>query len=384
MTVLNQPTGHGSLDALLGDGIRSLDITEAEHVRAVGYYNGLGDVLEDHWQSTRGENVITSQGSFTLGTVVRNIHRNDDIDLDAVAIRDIEKASISQAALKADAGVAVGTYARSQAGLYPTISECHRCWTLTWPGMHLDLLPAIPNLEAPGILITDKDVVQWQESNPVGYAEWFRLRMLPEFLEAREAKARFQIDEVPDWQVKTTLQQSVQALKRHRDIFFTGRLDDRPASVIVTTLAALAYTGGGDLYEVLRSITRTMGDHVLRDSNGNWVVANPVQPKENFADSWEHHPERAQWFFRWLDAAINDFNGFGARTGLNHTLPLLSKSFGERFSIAAGAGYGTRLHTTSNGRGHTLAATGTLVASHATETTRKARRHGFEGGGTPN
>ena len=70
---------------------------------------------------------------------------------------------------------------------------------------------------------------------------------------------RMDIAAVPDWPVKTTLQQTVQALKRHRDIYFTEALDLRPASIIITTLAAHAYRGsGGDLYEVLDDITDRM------------------------------------------------------------------------------------------------------------------------------
>jgi hypothetical protein len=84
--------------------------------------------------------------------------------------------------------------------------------------MHLDLLPAIPNREPDqdGILITDKDVRTWLRSHPMGYAEWFFSRMREAITAAFEAK-RMQIHEVPEWQIKTTLHETVQALKRHRD-----------------------------------------------------------------------------------------------------------------------------------------------------------------------
>ena len=45
-------------------------------------------------------------------------------------------------------------------------------------GFHLDVLPAIPDVEYPstGILLTDVELREWQHSNPIGYATWFRNR----------------------------------------------------------------------------------------------------------------------------------------------------------------------------------------------------------------
>lgn len=46
---------------------------------------------------------------------------------------------------------------------------------------------------------------------------------------------------VPKYQSnKTPLQRAVQILKRHRDIMFAGD-EDKPVSIIITTLAAKAY-----------------------------------------------------------------------------------------------------------------------------------------------
>ena len=131
------------------------------------------------------------------------------------------------------------------------MDEGKRCWTLHYLGFHLDVLPALPNLSAPSdsaIIITDTEVLRWQFSNPIAYADWFHGVMAKEMEDKLKVIAkRMDIAQVPDWQVKTTLQQTVQALKRHRDIYFTDHLDQRPASIIITTLAAHAYRGGGDL-----------------------------------------------------------------------------------------------------------------------------------------
>lgn len=371
----------GSLDRLLGDGLQALDITPTEHAHVTSHYIGLGNELDVHWSATQGHNVISPQGSFLLGTVVRNIHRNDDIDIDCVALRDIDKGSTTQAELKADVGVAARKYAAKPDSEYPAVSQCSRCWTLTWTGMHLDVLPAIPNREIGGtnILITDREVRRWLDSNPAGYAQWFRNRMRDEFLAERLILAKkLEVEDVPDWRVKTTLQQAVQALKRHRDIYFGDRLGDRPPSIIITTLAALAYTGRGDLYDVLREITATMGAHLTR-VDGKWVLPNPAQPAENFADSWTSDPRRAAVFFEWLDNAESTFENLGRRGGLDRTVPLLAEAFGDRFAMAAAQSLGSSVHRTSQNGKLQAVTGGALVAATAGRTVRK---HGFAGGST--
>ena len=60
-----------------------------------------------------------------------------------------------------------------------------------------------------------------------------------EFLAESMQEAR--VEDVPEYQVKTPLQQGIQILKRHRDIMFVEDPDDKPISIIITTLAAHAY-----------------------------------------------------------------------------------------------------------------------------------------------
>ena len=381
MVAIHTDQGFGGLDRLIGDGLESLDITPTEHDAVTSRYTELGDELDLHWIATYGHNVISPQGSFLLGTVVRNIHRNDDIDIDCVALRDIDKSSTTQGDLKADVGIVARKYAARPHSGYPKVSQCTRCWTLTWPGMHLDVLPAVPNREEGGtnILITDREVRRWLDSNPAGYAQWFRNRMREEFIAERAVMSKkLEIDDVPDWRVKTTLQQAVQALKRHRDIYFADRLEDRPPSIIITTLAALAYSGGGELYDVLRDITRRMSDHLVR-IEGRWVLANPTQMDENFADSWASHPERPTVFFEWLENAQSTFEGLGRRGGLDRTVPLLAEAFGDRFAKAAAQSLGRSVYGARQEGRLQVATGGALLAA---STGRSVRSHGFAGGST--
>ena len=240
------------LDDFLQTSIAALDISYAEYQAAVDRYVELGEFLCSYWGATAG-GVVYPQGSMLLGTVTRIIHRHDEYDLDAVCLRELAKESITQADLKSDVGHGLKLFVESDPMDHPELDdEGRRCWTLTYPGQsfHLDVLPALPDPKgAPqAIILTDKTVREWRYSNPIGFASWFNSMMATE----REAKRaalskRMNVEDVPEFDLKTTLQQAVQAFKRHRDIFFAENLDERPASIIITTLAGLAYTGGGNL-----------------------------------------------------------------------------------------------------------------------------------------
>ncbi len=355
---------NSELDRLLRTGVRSLDISEGEHRLAVARYEAVGQFLADYWASSDIGGEVTPQGSMRLGTVTRNIHRHDEIDIDLVARRDLAKSSISQAALKEDTGHGVDLFVKSKPEGHPSKEEGKRCWTLLYSGFHVDILPALPDLEAggTGIIITDTEVRTWLPSNPIGFADWFHEIMRTEWTEQRSVLAKsMNVDQVPDWLVKTTLQETVQALKRHRDIFFTHDLANRPASIVLTTLAVLAYRGGGSLYDVLLDVVATMPALVQRH-NGLYVVSNPVQPKENFADRWRDHPYRAERFFVWMQACHTDLANLGAERGVDTVLEKMAKAFGTRVAETAERASGSGLFESRRAGQLSMAAgTGGLV-----------------------
>ena len=291
--MLYTPDATTQLDDLLGVSIADFDIPDWLYRLAVSRYEGLGAWLSEYWDESPQDGIIYPQGSLRLGTVVQPINNRDEYDVDLVCRRDIAKASTTQAALKADCGAGIAGYVRNDPDGSPSRTEGKRCWTLNYPGepFHMDVLPAIPNTDSGGnaIWLTDRELRVWQSSNPIDYADWFHTRMRQDFLRERQVLAkRMAIDDVPSWQVKTALQRSVQALKRHRDMHFATSPKDKPASIIITTLAAHAYAGGGTLYEVLADVTTKMSS-LVDVRNGVYWVPNPVQPDENFADRWREH-----------------------------------------------------------------------------------------------
>lgn len=372
------------LNEMLGAGISSLDISAAEHAAVVDRYNLVGDVLDQYWEDSTTENRVYPQGSFALGTVTRRIHHHDDIDIDLVVLRGLDKNSTTQAELKRDTGKGLQEFAYLPSAGYPSLVESDRCWTLGYPEMHLDVLPAIPiGSSGNGIWITDKNVTRWQPSNPEAYAAWFHSVAQPE-REARDKMLKasgVDLTEVPAWRRKTSLQLAVQALKRHRDIHFTGQLHRRPTSIVITTLAALAYEGGDDLFEVLRTIVDGLRDNVVR-VNGVWTISNPVMPDENFADYWVDEPRRATDLFDWIESVRSEVSGIPTERGNHRILERIGHVLGERAMVAGAKAVaeplvaGRRTGNLSSRRGSGMLTTGPAVAALS----RPVLNHNFHGG----
>jgi hypothetical protein len=126
---------------------------------------------------------------------------------------------------------------------------------------------------------------------------------------------------------------------------------------------------------VLRIVTAAM-PALVEQHDGILVVANPVQPKENFADRWQRHPDRARRFFDWAEQAHADFADLGSERGTDTVLEKLAKAFGERAAERAEQAAGTGLlEARRSGRLAMTASTGGLVAGAG----RTVRPHAFHG-----
>ncbi len=137
-----------------------------------------------------------------------------------------------------------------------------------------------------------------------------------------------EIEKIAADAVKTPLRISVQILKRHRDIRYAGDPDDKPISIIITTLAAAAYQNELDLFEALMGIVMRI-EASIKFTDGKWWIPNPVNPKENFADKWNLFPQRAERFFEWLTMVKFDMESLLKQSGLNNISGKLSESFGS-------------------------------------------------------
>ena len=327
----------------LEDVARLLDIPEDLADEAIARYEAVAAWLGEEDSPLRFyAPELYPQGSFRLGTPIRPLLANDEFDIDLVCRLQIGKESTTQEDLKK----LVGDRLKASEDLKEIVKERRRCWQLVYSKrFHLDVLPAIPDAERPGtsILLTDKNLVRWQHSNPIGYANWFYDRMRQQLTQLRAVMAKdaeVSIEDIPEWRVRTPLQRAVQLLKRHRDLRFAADPDNRPVSIIITTLAAHAYRSHPQTYEALRQIVRDM-PLFIENRNGKWWVANPVHPGENFADKWNEDPKKKAAFIAWLKIVETDLETMAARGGAAAT-DVATRKFG------LGSGNLTALRPLSN------------------------------------
>jgi hypothetical protein len=335
------------LDQFLGAAIEQLDISPVDTSRALKRYRNLAAFVKRYWAVNSASHGIYLHGSLRLGTVTRIIHRNDEYDVDAVFRLDLARSSaISQGELKREVGRVLDEFVKSRPRGYPWLDEGRRSWTLRYPRQpwaprqpnrrfHLVVIPALRDPAAPseaGLLLADRLLVRWHRSMPLDYADWFYDRMRETSPDRHTVKLL--VDDVavygvPRRAARTSLQRAVQALKRHRDKYFAQDLQNRPGSILLTTLAARAYSGNRSLFDELRDIVDGIPSSIPRE-NGVLMVANPVRRDENLVDYWREHPLRALRFFEWVTQAKADLAEVGRSRSMDDLFRAVARAFGER------------------------------------------------------
>ncbi|MFM2386364.1 MAG: hypothetical protein RL660_1121 [Bacteroidota bacterium] len=343
----------------------NLDISETQHDAAVASYQAVGNWLSDEGSLLAPYKPrIKPQGSFLLGTVIKPINQNDDIDIDLVCELTGKKDAWTQKDLKKIVGDRI-----KENKNYKNLldEEGRRCWTLKYrenslnkDKYHMDILPSIvaedykillekafdngfnTEYKQLAIRITDKEednysyetnADEWLRSNPFGYADWFiqkaKVVSIMKGFSLNEA-----VSDAPKFQPnKFPLQRAIQILKRHRDIMFNGD-DEKPISIIITTLAARAYNQAENVLEALEGIVANM--HLFIEERQDKetgelykFIGNPVNEEENFADKWRENQNKQKKFYKWLDQIKLDISNVLNQTGMHRIQESLSKSFGE-------------------------------------------------------
>jgi hypothetical protein len=245
-----------------------------------------------------------------------------------------------------------------------------RCWTLKYrensedEKYHMDILPSVidndyrrdfdglfsekifdrSTIQKLAFRITDRErddyktetnAVEWLKSNPFGYAKWFFDRAEQGQVEKRFS-LKASIQEVPNFQKnKYPLQRIIQILKCHRDMMFSTEEDkvDKPISIIITTLAARAYTGSKNILEALENVISNMKNYIEICTNDEgkavYWVENPVNSEENFADKWKEHPQRQKNFYNWLEQVQRDIIKITEQHGLTSIGNEIKTVFGD-------------------------------------------------------
>lgn len=145
-----------------------------------------------------------------------------------------------------------------------------------------------------------------------------------------------------------------QILKHHRDVYYCriGKERLKPTSAIITTICAkIAYGVNPSLniFDLLKVVAddfelysryQTLAEeeftrqfqtkNTIRKSNGRWCIINPVNPKDNLADSWKDNLEKAELFFKWVKAMRKDCLD-SLQIEDNDFISLLENNFGSDY-----------------------------------------------------
>lgn len=325
-----------NIDKMLRKIAKEIEISKTEHEKAVKSYNAVGTFIDNN--IPQYDIKVVPQGSFRLGTVIKPITDEDEYDIDLVAI--IDHKFLSAKELKNIVGDALKSSNRYSEKLV----EGKRCWTIEYSESskyHMDILPTMmsdtysTNKELTMTHKEDeKSDYEFRQTNPEAYYDWFVERMEEERKRLKEEYAirnKLEIVDVPEYEIKTTLQVAIQILKRYRDIKFKETPDIKPISIILTTLMAKVYTGKESVYELIEKFSKEYMMHIEKDENGNIIIRNPVNENENFADKWPKYPERRKAFFKFMTELEQDLvtNKILLEGNIREQADFYKKLFGE-------------------------------------------------------
>lgn len=296
-------------EELLARIAQELQLDKSRSERMETAYNSVSGLLKrDNDFFDKLEIEVYAQGSKRIGTTVKPIN-GEDFDLDIVLhIYDPYYNHTSEEIFNA----LVRSLEKDP--YYKEIMEKKkRCVRLNYKSdFHMDILPGcMPNLfQNEMIMIPEKALKSWSSGNPKGFSNWFleiaamaKNPFLKRYSDVL-LKAQVETEKLPEeLYLKTPLQRAVQLTKRYRDIYFQKK-DFRISSIVLTTLIAQFYEGEESIFEALDQVLNRIKSSYLAAFNRNvkFKVINPVNPEEDFTDSWTNSHYQAFYAF------ISDFH----------------------------------------------------------------------------
>lgn len=337
--------------------IENLDISPTLYANAVEKYKNISKFLQD-----KGLEVdIYPQGSFALGTVVRPYSADNNAAYDLDFICHVSNTDRNNVTAKSLRELIKSTLEESE--LYCEKLEVYaECFTIKYADINgvsfsIDIVPAVdessqrksdlsknaifPDLIKTAIAIPKQhsSEYEWLTNNPKGYKEWFdsindmynlanRINYRQHLFEKYNGFYA-SIEEIPSDLERSAIQRVIQILKYHRNVFYAKYKDGnkhKPISAIINTVVAEIAKSANpamSVYELLNYVTNelytyslqlTMHESVFFEKYRNktviskkkekWVIQNPANPEDNFADSWTD--ETAKIFFKWTSTLKSD------------------------------------------------------------------------------
>lgn len=364
------------LEDLLNRIGETLQLTQTKHDLAVQHYAAVGDLLAKDPQLAPFNPRIHPHGSFAIGTTLRPLAR-EEYDLDLVV--EIDHGNYTSHQLYD----AVGQALRANARYAGMISPKKRCWRLTYEhDFHMDILPARPDVrrEAPpkAVQVPDRELRDWKESNPRGYAEWYEGKARLPALDKRFAEAS--VEPAPPQQAyleKPPLKRATQLLKRWRDVRWANDLDNAPISIVLTTLAAEGYGQGRSAAQAMDQILAGIISRL--PTQGRLRVLNPMNRLEDFSERWDSNPAAYVSFADSVRALAAEWAVL-RKLGGDQLYARLGRLFGEDVTNRVIKEHATYVRDLSSRGGLGVSAQGRLVSVATPTAVAAVRPNTFYGG----
>lgn len=199
------------------------------------------------------------QGSYATDTAIRPQNSNE-FDVDSILVLDLEENKKPKETLTFVADVL-----KSYEAYKDKVTVKDRCVRINYAGdFHMDIVPAKPT-DGEHVLIACKSEDEWQETNPLGFKNWFV---------EKHAEASYKLSPV------------TRAIKYWRD-YSVGK-DTAPKSILLTTLIAKHINGCNSVAESIVLTLESLVDNIddILGEDGEPFVENPSLEGENLARDW--------------------------------------------------------------------------------------------------
>lgn len=332
MIMSNEQTKRSSWEHFLLRAAREISLSERLYDTINDRYSQLQRVLSASDNPLLAEAHIFVQGSMRLKTTIKPVSGApedlDTIDADAIIWLPHAQGAEAQEVLEA-----IEERFRAGSRVREEIKQLRRGIRIVYgdenPGFHIDVTPARAingNSEGNGegkLEVPDR-VTGWKASSPIPYSNWLEVSstqqiVLEHLVVAKDqrtfdAATQDPLPEYQDYLDQDPLRATIKLLKRHRDEWAirTNNTDHRPISAIITTLATHAYL---DVVKESRSkplrvldaileIVRRMPLHIRFHCN-DYLVCNPEDHGENFAEKWNRPREGQRYYQAFHDWHLN-------------------------------------------------------------------------------
>ena len=309
----------------------SLQLTHEQYTSAEDKYKKICQQLRADKSPFHDYDMeIFPQGSFAIQTTVKPLTR-DEYDIDLICLlQNGANSLIDPMKLLTDLKSFLAKIYGNE-----NVELKKRCVCINFSkSFHLDILPAIPDIQKGGtnLLIPDREIKQWTSTNPQGYKKWFLEQCQRRALFASKDEA---LPPKPSAWTQTPLQNTVQLFKRWRDIAFQGNNEDWiPRSIVLTTLLANVYLGD---ISITNTFSKTL-QHIKQKVDQQkypLVVNNPLDPKECFSEKWHEVPEGYFHFRTKISTLWREWDNLLNASSLTEQQRVLSNLFGENVTKVA-------------------------------------------------